>query len=360
MAKLLKDLYDDEYINLLCKNITKHYPTFHSSTFKKDIFNDEWQSKELKTRMRHISTTMGRYIEMPYSHATILLQAVFREMNHAYGLENMIFQDFVVVYGLDDFKTSMSALEAFTIGSSSEFAIREFLLKYEDETMKQMRVWAKSENEHLRRLASEGCRPRLPWAVALPRFKKEPSKIIKILELLKNDSSAYVRKSVANNLNDISKDNPEIVKAIAKEWIGNSKESDAILKHGCRTLLKQADGEILKCFGLTKAKHVLLKNFSLTQEVKMGEVLGFSFELESEQNLGLLRLEYSISFLRKNGSRNDKIFKISEANYQLKNKQFQKSYSFRPITTRAYYKGAHKLAIIINGVVLKEVEFTLL
>jgi len=129
-------------------------------------------------------------------------------MNHNYGLENMIFQDFVEVYGLDSFDVSMMAFEVFTVNSSSEFAIRKFILKYEEKTMIQMLLWAKSENEHVRRLASEGSRSRLPWAVALPVFKEDPTSVVEILELLKDDVSAYVRKSVANNLNDISKDNP--------------------------------------------------------------------------------------------------------------------------------------------------------
>ena len=116
----------------------------------------------------------------------------------------MIFQDFVEVYGLDDFENSMRALEVFTINSSSEFAIRQFIVKYPQNTMKQMKIWALSENEHIRRLATEGCRSRLPWAIALREFKENPKKVIEVLEILKDDVSEYVRKSVSNNINDIS------------------------------------------------------------------------------------------------------------------------------------------------------------
>ncbi|MDZ7819313.1 MAG: DNA alkylation repair protein [Aliarcobacter sp.] len=136
----------------------------------------------------------------------------------------MVFQDFVEVFGLDDFDESMKALEVFTQDSSSEFAIRQFILKYENETMNQMKLWAKSPNEHLRRLSSEGCRPRLPWAIALPKFKQNPEKPLEIIELLKNDKSLYVQKSVANNLNDISKDNPQIVIDFVKQNLGKTKE----------------------------------------------------------------------------------------------------------------------------------------
>ena len=237
-------------------------------------------------------------------------------MNHAYGLENMVFQDFVEVYGRDSFEISMMALEHFTIGSSSEFAIRQFILRYEDRTMKQILLWAESENEHIRQLASEGCRPRLPWAIALPVFKSDPTPVLEILECLKDDSSPYVRKSVANNLNDISKDNPLLVKKLTKEWIGVDTKRDALLKHGCRTLLKASDSEVLSLFSFTKPEHISLKNFTHTQNVKMGEALEFSFELCSSDNLGKLRIEFAIGFLRKNGKHNQKVFKISEGLYE--------------------------------------------
>jgi 3-methyladenine DNA glycosylase AlkC len=272
----------------------------------------------------------------------------------------MIFQDFVEVYGLEDFKISMDALESFTINSSSEFAIRQFLLKYPDETIKQMKLWTKSKNEHIRRLASEGCRPRLPWAIALPTYKQNPKEILSILEILKDDESLYVRKSVANNLNDISKDNPQILKDITKSWIGINRNRDWILKHGCRTLLKNGDTKILEIFGFKEHNNISIDNFILNPKVKMSENLNFSFILKSKENLGKLRIEYSIEFLRQNNKYSKKSFKISEGIYNQKYKSFSKAYSFKPITTRKYYKGIHKLNIIINCTILENREFILL
>ena len=104
-----------------------------------------------------------------------------------------------------------------------------------------MLKWSKHKDPRVRRLASEGCRPRLPWAMALPDFKRDPSKILPILEQLKADSDVWVRKSVANNLNDISKDNPELAISIFKKWLGGNKETDWIVKHAARTLLKQGN-----------------------------------------------------------------------------------------------------------------------
>ncbi len=360
MAKLLKDLYDKNYINILSNNIINNYASFDKNNFIASIFDNKWQNKELKQRMRHISNTLYIFLPNKYEESIFILKNTFLKMNTQYSLENMIFQDFVEVYGLEDFKISMDALESFTINSSSEFAIRQFILKYPNETIRKMELWAIDKNEHIRRLASEGCRPRLPWAIALSKFKQNPKEILNILYILKDDESLYVRKSVANSLNDISKDNPHILKDITKNWIGINKNRDWILKHGCRTLLKNGDTEILEIFGFKENKDISIDNFVLNKKIKMGEDLTFSFILKSCKKLGKLRIEYSIEFLRLNNKYSKKVFKISEGIYNQKNKSISKYYSFKPISTRKYYKGIQKLNIIINGIILDDKEFILL
>src|SRR5690606_35694045 len=144
--------------------------------------------------------------------ALAILRAASPALN-GYGFATMIFPDFVEVYGLDDWDASLPALAQFTQQSSAEFAVRPFLLRDQPRMLAQMALWAEHDSEHLRRLASEGCRPRLPWAMALPALKADPTPILPILDRLKDDPSEYVRRSVANNLNDISKDNPQIALA---------------------------------------------------------------------------------------------------------------------------------------------------
>lgn len=360
MAKLLKNLYDENYINILSNNIINNYANFDKNSFIASVFDENWCKKELKQRMRHISKTLHRFLPSRYEESISILKNTFFLMNTQYSLENMIFQDFVEVYGLEYFKTSMDALESFTINSSSEFAIRQFILRYPDETIGKMELWARDNNEHIRRLSCEGCRPRLPWAVALPKYKENPEDILDILEILKDDESLYVRKSVANNLNDISKDNPQILKDITKKWIGANQNRDWILKHGCRTLLKNGDKDILEIFGFKAHKDILIDDFVLDNKVKMGEKLQFSFRVVSTENLGKLRVEYAIYFLRQNNKYSKKVFKISEGIYHQKSKNISKYYSFKPISTRKYYTGVHKLAIIVNGISLEEKEFTII
>lgn len=345
MAESLKNLYSKEYIKNLGNKIKEEYSFFEIENFETSIFNESWEFYELKERMRHISNKLNEFLPFSYEKQIEILKPVSKSFE---GLTAMVFQDFVEVYGLNDFDNSIKALEVFTINSSSEFAIRAFILKYEKETMSQMKLWAKSSNEHIRRLASEGCRPRLPWAIALPKFKKEPSKVLEILELLKNDKSLYVRKSVANNLNDISKDNPHLLIDFVKKNLGSTKELDWICKHACRTLLKKGDKEVLTLFGYVTSS-VNLINFSLNKELNLGDDLNFKFELNSDELLGDLRIEYIIYYLKANGTYSKKNFMISQNSIKSKYKEFSKKQSFKNMTTRKHYEGKHFISIVING-----------
>jgi len=359
MAALLKDLYNESYIQHLSLKLQALLSDFDIYAFHTSIFTKEWKDKALKERMRHISSTLGDFLPQNYADAICILKKCYLCMNQSHSLENIIFQDFVELYGLNDFSTSMEALECFTINSTSEYAIRQFILKYPQQSMQKIRLWAKSPNEHIRRLASEGCRPRLPWAIALVAFKNNPEEVLEILEILKDDTSPYVRKSVANNINDISKDNPNAVKTLAKRWLHENPKREWILKHGCRTLLKKSDSEVLTLFGFDKPTKVFLNSFEMQESVVMGSELKFSFALHAAEKLGHLRVEYAVEFLRQNGKKSKKVFKISEGNYENFNKTISKTYSFKPISTRIYYKGLHTLHIIINGITFMKQEFLL-
>ncbi|MFA6191879.1 MAG: DNA alkylation repair protein [Sulfurimonas sp.] len=356
MAELLKNKYTKAYMYSLAHKMKQSYKEFDDENFINAIFNDMWNEMELKERMRHIALMLSDFIPLSYAEQLAVLKPVSKDF---YSLEAMFFQDFVEVFGLDDFENSMQALELFTVESSSEFAIRQFIIKYEAQTMAQMKIWAKSENEHVRRLASEGCRPRLPWAVALQDFKKDPSHVFEIIELLKNDACEYVRKSVANNLNDISKDNTDLVLDFVKNNLGVSKELDWICKHGSRTLLKQGNKTILKLFGFHKSDHVHVRNFTHDKVLCLNETLTFSFELSSKESIGDVRVEYAIDYLKSNNSHNRKIFMISQNEIKSSSKSFSKKQSFKNMTTRKHYAGKHYISVLINGEEKVKSEFLL-
>lgn len=355
MSTLLKDLYNKAFIDALATGLSGQYRKFDTAGFKKQIFDKAWKDKELKQRMRHISETLRQFLPADYRKTLEMLKPVSSRFD---GIECLVFPDFVEAFGLDDFEASILALEHFTRYSSSEFPVRPFIIKYGNRMMKQMMRWAASENEHVRRLASEGCRPRLPWAMALPEFRKNPGQVLKILEKLKSDESEYVRRSVANNLNDISKDNPELVLDIAKRWLGADDNTDRIVKHACRSLLKAGDQRALTLFGFRRTNSVQITDFVVQKKVRMGEVLEFSFVVQHKKSaLGKLRIEYGVDFVKANKQRARKIFKISEASYPEQSKQVSRKHSFKKITTRKYYPGVHGLAVIVNGVELGLEEF---
>ena len=360
MAEQLKYLYNEKFVEQLSGSINSYFNEFKKQDFYNSIFDNTWDELELKQRMRHISTIIYDYLPSDYKESINILKQTYKEMDSfGFRLENIIFQDFVELYGLEHWDISMDALECFTRNCSSEFAIRQFILKDEDKAMKQMLLWAKSDDHEVRRLASEGCRSRLPWAVALPSFKKDPSKVVDVLELLKDDESKYVQKSVANNINDISKDHVDTVIDIVKDWKGHSKDRDWILKHGSRTLLKASNKEILELFDYKNPASLKVENFTCSDTVKEGEEVHFSFDVVTLEKMNKLRVEYKIDFLRANGKHNSKVFKISEVDDFIGTKSINKKYSFKAISTRRYYLGEHRVSVIINGIVLQESCFKL-
>ena len=356
MAHLLKDLYTKEYIHKLATLIKQEYLDFDILKFEKKVFDKSWINKELKQRMRHIAISMNDCLPFNFSKQIDILKPAstyFRRM------EAMFFQDFVEVYGMEFWNKSMEAMEHFTKYGSSEFAIRQFILKDEKKAMQQMLAWSKSTNVHIRRLASEGCRSRLPWAIALPTFKKDPSEVIKILNILKEDDEKYVQKSVANNLNDISKDNPKLIINLTRKWYNQNKNTNWILQHGCRTLLKSGNQDILKIFGYKQYKELEIKNFKCKNIVHYGDNLEFSFDLQSTILINKLRIEFKIDFVRLHNKKSTKVFQLRKLENFIGVKSIQKIYSFKQINTRNYYKGTHKLYIIINGKIIEETKFNL-
>jgi 3-methyladenine DNA glycosylase AlkC len=364
MGSPLKDLYSPSFYDKLADSFSRSIELFDKDKFISGIFNDNFQTMELKERMKHTALVLHPFLPAEFSSAVALLKKIIDQLLkdgfRAGSLEFMFLPDYIERYGIDDFKNSITALEFTTQFVSCEFAVRPFLLKYEDKMIDQMKRWSLHANAQVRRLASEGSRPKLPWAIAVPAIKKNPGSIIPILENLKTDSSESVRRSVANSLNDIAKDHPQIVLDIAAGWSGISKETDAIIKHGSRTLLKQGNTGILGHYGLTSGD-VSISDFSVQPAIEIGANLEFLFTIHNELNESrVIRLEYAIYYLKANGQLSKKVFKISERIF-LPNETalvFRKQ-SFRIITTKKFYIGLHRLAVIVNGEEKVTGDFTL-
>jgi 3-methyladenine DNA glycosylase AlkC len=366
MAEPLKNLYNEAFFNDLVDNLKLLLPEFREDVFLNKIYQSEWNEFELKQRMRHVTVCVESQLPSNYKSAIDILLQLTYAVRHLKGMDTfgyMFIPDFIEQFGRDDFETSIQAMEKITQVMSCEFAVRPFLLKCPVKMMKQMHTWSRHSHENVRRFSSEGCRPRLPWAMAIPSLKKDPGPIIPILENLKNDPSEFVRKSVANNLNDISKDHPNQTLKLAKKWMGQTKQTDRIVKHGCRTLLKKGNQEALELFGSSANKHLQIQNFQIiTPKVKIGSNLEFSFLLfNSDKKTLRARLEYGMYYLKANGSLSRKVFKISEKYYKSASKTLvRKKQSFKIITTRKFYSGKHEISIVVNGIELAKKSFDLI
>ncbi len=359
MAELqpFKDLYSPQSVGRLGQYIKKVYPQFQKDKFEKVVFDKGWKDKELKQRMRHITLSLNQFLPARFKESSAVLVDCVLQMRkegiESLGIEFLSLPDYVEVFGIEDYKASVKAIEVITQFISCEFAVRPFIIKYGDKMLQQMDAWGSHKNHKVRRLASEGCRPRLPWGMALPTLKKDPSPILPLLERLKDDEHEWVRLSVANNLNDISKDNPDTVLKLFKKWHGKSKNADWVIKHASRTLLKQGNADLMKLFGFGDAGSIQHNHFNIqTPKVNGGGDLQFSFSVTNAgKEPQMVRLEYGMHYLRANGTHSKKVFKISERECKPgETIAITRKQSFRPITTRVYYPGKQKVSLIVNGV----------
>ena len=364
MADELRALYTRDYI--------KHVATCLSDLAGTDVdafvshtLAAPWKDLALKARMARLTEGLVRFLPGPYEHDIQILQKLLPRIcvdRFKYAdLLSMFVPDFVVCNGMNNFDTSMEALKFFTSnGTSSEFAIRPFILRNPVAAMDYMVSWAFDDHSDVRRFSSEGCRPRLPWAMALPDFKKDPTAVLPILHTLRADPSKFVQKSVANNLNDIAKDNPDTVLDFSEKWFGSDKNTDWIIKHGCRTLLKQGNTRALALFGSSPVE-VSNPKLALTKDqVDFGHSVEFTFEGFIEGDLPQsLRVEYAIDFMKANGKTSRKVFKISETKPTAQKLSFKKSHKFVNYTTRKHYAGQHQVSIILNGIEILQHPFTL-
>lgn len=366
MAEALKYIYNDQFFRHLTSNLKAVLPAFKEKVFLSDIHNDIWAELELKQRMRHISAVIHRHIPGNYEEQLEIILALTDRLLQENPIQQsfpyLILADFVEQFGLQQLKASLRAMEKITQVTSCEYAIRPFLKADPEKVMKQMLKWSGHKNENVRRFSSEGCRPRLPWGMALHQFQQDPAPILPILENLKNDPSEYVRRSVANNLNDIAKDHPDLVLRIAQTWIGKTEATDRLVKHASRTLLKKGNTDVLKLFGHADDLAVAVNKLKLSAAaIAIGDNLSFTFQLShSEKATAALRIEYAVYYKKARGHSQKKVFKITENSYEPgKAYEFVRNQSFRDLTTRRHHPGEHVISIIINGKELARKTFQL-
>lgn len=362
---LLKDQLGPAAVGQLAERLKAAWPDFDQQAFIKQVCQD-LEILELKARVKHIVAVLSAFLPAGFCETARILERVAGdwpfdpERNwNSYAAWPLI--DYVSVYGLDYPQRSFALLEKMTPLFTAEFAIRPFLDRHFDLTHQQLRRWTQHDDEHVRRLATEGIRPRLPWARQIKALRDDPAAIWPILEQLKADPSLYVRRSVANNLNDISKDHPQAVLATCRQWQqGKDEKTDWVMRHGLRTLVKTGHPGVYALLGFSEQPVLKRTDLRLADSaINVGGALDLALTIETESNERLV-VDYRIGFVRADGKPGWKVFKWKNIETQARRTlTLHKSHAFKPLATRQYYPGRHQIECLINGRVVAKAAFFL-
>jgi 3-methyladenine DNA glycosylase AlkC len=364
----MKDHLDEVAVERIIRALHAAGAGFCPDAFRRDAL-PALQGLELKDRVRHLVTVMRVHLPPCFPEAAAILGCIREHwLSHDDDYKLQVFAawpivDYVAECGLNHPEISLPLLRYLTPLFSAEFAIRSFLEVHNQQTYNQMLLWCMDADEHVRRLASEGIRPRLPWGKQLPRYIGDPAPVITLLENLKDDPSDYVRRSVANNLNDISKDHPELVIETCERWMSEKVAARQwIIRHATRTLVKEGHPMVFALLGFTRKPKLRVPPPELsTTHLLLGENLGISIRItsSSEQKQHVV-IDYAVHYARSKGKTTSKVFKWK--NLRLGPGQsvtLEKSHPFKKITSRRHYPGAHKIEILVNGQAMAATEFEL-
>ena len=358
-APLLKDALNAKAMALIGHAAVQAEPSFNLRGFVA-LACRGLAPLSIMQRMNHAADSLQAYLPSDYPRA---LQIVRRMAPHLPGgFVAMVLPAWVGRHGLDHLPLSLEALQALTPYSTSEFALRGFLARDPDCVLAWAQRWAEDDNAHVRRLASEGLRPRLPWAPRLSWLSAAPHRVQPVLERLHADPSAYVRRSVANHLNDISKEHPDWVLDLLERWPRQQTETQRITRHALRNLVKAGHPRALTLVGATLGAEVALTRFSVAPATLcLGQTLQLTVTLTSTaDHTQHVVVDYAIHYVKQSGETRRKVFKLrtlalpSRAELSLRKNQ-----TVTDFTTRIHYPGQHRVELLVNGQVMAEGHFDL-
>lgn len=367
MAEPLKNSYGPEIPRRIAAMITQVHPAFQKQAFLRDALAG-YEALELMPRGRHIAKALHKHLPQDVPAALdILLASLNVPRGDAGGsLASFLFMPhtvYVSTYALDHFEAAMRAQHALTQRFTAEFSIRPFIEKHPERTLSRLREWTGDPSPQVRRLVSEGTRPRLPWAPRLRALQRDPRPALELLELLKDDPELYVRRSVANHLNDIGKDHPELLNAVAKRWLKNATPERAwIVRHALRSAIKRGDAGALAVSGFGARAEVAVRKAAITPaRLRIGDRVKIAFDLVNKQArpqrvLADLRVHYR----KASGKTGPKVFKLKTVELAAKAAlHFEKNLSLADLTTRRHYAGTHRVEVLLNGRAVLLGEFAL-
>lgn len=364
--------FKDHFDQALCQELGQRAavlaPGFDAQRYQAAL-PTELQGLEMKARVRALAEALWHGLGLSFDEAmpvlTGMLDAVPQaRLGRMSGFQVWVIADIVETRGLDDFELAMQAIHKVTRHFTSEFAIRPYLVAYPQQTLAVLTGWLDDDSSDVRRLISEGTRPRLPWASRVPSLLLDPTPILPLLERLRDDPSLYVRRSVANNLNDISKDHPALVVELLSRWKAElpSEQGQWMVRHAARTLTRQGNAAALELLGYLRTTPVKVKRFEVSPpSIVAGQsiTLDCDIQVEGAGEHGLM-VDYAILAPGARGQTNRRVFKWSKRKKQAQGSvRLQREHGIATNQVRSYYPGAHQIQLIVNGQVLAEGTFEL-
>jgi len=360
---LKDDLFNKNTLSILIDILDQTLETFDKEEFEKQALAG-FESRELKERVTLLREMLENILPEDYQEALQQLEISLTYLPEKY--ESFIFaayQEYIQVNGCNDenYKLSLDYMGRFTKYFSAEFAIRDYINKYPVATFNFMKLCSKSEDEHRRRLASEGLRAKLPWAKKIDFDYQKP---IEILSNLYYDESRYVTRSVANHMNDISKLDADLVVKVLDKWHAEgkqkSKEMDYVINHSLRTLIKKGHIEALALIGYPNDVKIEISNISVANKnISIGDAVQFEFDILCNQSCRLM-IDYEIDYPMARGKRSKKVFKIKKAKIEANEAlHISKNHLFKLMTTKKLYSGEYQLKLQVNGQQFQGFDFHL-
>ena len=357
MEPLKDQFFNPEFYSLLEREVKQVVPK--ADIKKLNTLTANYPALELMDRLKQVGNAFGEVIPGSYLQQLEAIKQLAPAIN---GFTGMVFPYFVEQFGKAHFDESMDALRFLTPFSSSEFAIRVFIKQDIEKALALMTAWTTDKNNHVRRLASEGSRPLLPWSFKLNDILQNPHLTAPILVALQKETDLYVKKSVGNHLNDHAKNHSLWVTDFVNSWDLTNAHSAWMAKRGVRTLIKDGFPASFSIMGFEENPQYTISHLKVDKaSIALGEEVNLSFELQSlKETPQLLNVDFVVYYMKSNGKLAPKVFKLKEVELLPKQTiQLTKKQRFEKMTTRKHYSGEHKIAIKVNGVEGEAIGFTL-
>lgn len=368
MAEPLKNRFGADIPARIAAAITAVHPGFPREAFVEQALAG-FEPLDLMARGRHLAQVLRRHLPPSYEGALEILLASLgpRLETGSNGMAPFFYLphvELVAQHGLGHFEPSMRALHQLTQRFTAEFSIRPFIEAYPEASLARLHEWVSDPSPHVRRLVSEGTRPRLPWAARLRRFQKDPRPVLELLERLKDDPELYVRRSVANNLNDIGKDHPQLLAETARRWLnGASPERHWLVRHALRSAVKRGEAGALEVLGFGGAAELSLRAVRISPpRVAPDQAVVIEFELHNATGRSQsVLVDFRVFFVKASGRASPKVFKLKRIELVPGARvALRKTVSLAPMTTRKHYPGRHAVELLLNGKPQPLGEFELL